>query len=215
MSDPRKDARSGQVLPIVALMLTVIVCMCAMAVDLSGSYRLEASQKQRLELAKESVMSDLVALKGDDRGYAATVDDVRAALAADGFEGTYRVIVAELPKEITGEQDRLQVVRVELEQSHRSVLAQVMGVGTTTVSSALTFSINPYSSTVVHRPAATGDRESLTLTEQALGAQGATGTAKVTSLARSQLPDDVFEEANDALPHLSGCGGTDKKYERQ
>ena len=213
MTGPREGRMSGQVLPIVALTITLVICMCAMAVDLSGAYRVEASQKQRLEFAKEAVMADLVAIKGDEAGFSATKSDVASALAADGFEGDAKVWLVELPESLTGALDRVRVVRVELTQEHESVLAEVMGSESTIVSSAITFSINPYSSTAVHRPGPFGADEAREAVELEFGG-GTYVTKSSRTPSRAELPDDVIDEANDALSHLSGCGGTSERYTR-
>lgn len=219
MSDPRARM-GGQVLPLVGVMLTVMLCMCALAVDLGGAWRVEAAQKQRLELAKEAVMADLVVVKTSTSATNRASWDAANALALDGYAGQVTVWAAELPESVTGALDRLVVVRVELSQTYESTLAGLMGKGEIPVSSAITFSINPYSSTVVERAYSYGPAEhcsklSMELVKDASGSRRTTYRShSEADVARSALPGEMFEEANAALTRLSGCGGTTERWEK-
>lgn len=203
----------GQVLPVVGIMLVALVCAVALAVDLSGGYRMEAAQTQELELAKDSVMADLVALKFSDDDPAATpwVDVVGDALMSDGYRGAFRVWWLELPETLTGPLDRLVVMRVELVQSHSDSFSQVMGISETPVSSSLTFWANPYSTQEVWRPAGSGGETRLVY-EGSVSDSGWTSTHRACS--KADLPDDVVDAANEGLSGLSGGGPSSGTYSR-
>ena len=212
-SHERARGTCGQVLPVVGIMLVALVCAVALAVDLSGAYRMEAAQRQELELAKDSVMGDLVALKFSDADPASApwVADVGDALFADGFRGDFRVWWVELPESLTGPLDRLVVMRVELSQTYEDGLSQAMGVSDTPVSSTITFWANPYSSQEVWRPSGSGE-ESRLVYDGTVGDGGWTATHR--SCARSALPEDVIDSANEGLSQLSGGGPSSGTYAR-
>ena len=212
MRDPRQALR-GQVIPIVTIGLVAVAVAVALAVDLSGAYRMEAAQRQELELAKDSVMGDLVALKFSDADPPATdwVSDVGDALHSDGYRGSFRVWWVEMPESLTGPLDRLVVMRVELMQTYEDAVSGVMGITETPVSSSICFWANPYSSQQVWRPSDAADEARLVYDGSVTDA-GWTTTHRACS--RAELPGEVVDEANEGLSHLSGGGPSSGTYVR-
>lgn len=195
----------GQVLPLVAILITLVCCFCALAVDLSGAYRAEAALAQHLEVAKDSVMADLTALKFADADPAAGpwVDDVARALSADGYHGTLRVWWVEAPRSATGDCDRLVVLRVEVGDTCESALAQLVGHPETTVSRSLTFWANPYSTSTIWRPGSSSAGSRLVYEGEV-----ADGTWSLSHRAASEaeVPADVGEAEAEGLSSLLGGG---------
>lgn len=193
----RPRALRGQSLLMFALALTAIVALVGLAVDASGAYRARARLTATCELAKDSSLNSLNVVKFSDDPAAASLELVAAALAADGFQGEFELIYFELPADDTGSADRVAGVRVELGQSYRTLVAAVAGVDEIEVRAALSWSVNPYSSSIVWRPddatsrryrGAVGDDGSLTIES----------TEELSRSALQTLPRDLVEAIREA-----------------
>lgn len=194
----RARGAKGQVLPLLAVTLMALVAVLALAVDMSGAWRLRDRQTQTLELAKESSMSSLNLVKFADDPALETARLVGDALAKDGYEGTAKVWYFELPESATGTANRLASVTVEISEPYRSALAWVVGSSTMTVADQLTWTTSPYSTTKVWRPARVTNRlYTLEIEDGALR-----GTTPRT-ITRSELP----QPAKDALASAEGLLG--------
>lgn len=191
----RARGTRAQVLPILGVAAIALVAVIALAVDMSGAWRLRDRQTQTLELAKESSMSSLNLVKFSDDPAATTVSLVGQALAQDGYEGDAKLWYFELPESVTGTGNRLAVVTVEVSQQYRSALAWVAGTPTMTVADQLTWTTNPYSTTKVWRPARVVNR--LYTLEIA---DGATRRVTPRTITQSELP----RPSKDALASAEG-----------
>lgn len=167
---------SGAVVPLVACCMVLLCAVMALAVDVSGAYRLRARNEQTLELAKDAVMANLNSLKFSEDPAAAAEEVVAEALSQDGFSGKATFYYYELPESETGATDRVAGMCLTLESSQPSRFARVLGQDTQTVSSELAWSTNPYSDTDVWRPARVTNRRY----EVELPGEGAPSAATLT-----------------------------------
>lgn len=142
----------GQALVLVALAIPVILGMTALAVDLSGAWRAHARLVSGCELTKDSTLNSLNVVKFSDDPAASLLDLATDALSSDGFVGTFELTYYELPQSASGPSERWAGARLELRQTYRTLIAGVVGKDTLPVAAALSWSINPYSSSVVWRP---------------------------------------------------------------
>ncbi len=190
---------AGQALVMLALSLTALCGVAALAVDASGAWRAHARLVSSAELAKDSSLTSVNALKFSDDPAATAHDLVTDALAADGFCGSYEVTYYELPVSETGMADRFGGVRVELHQPYETLIAGVIGVTELDVACDLSWSVNPYSSSVVWRPSeeAFGRRYRGTIDQD--GSVAVSDSVDLGPSDRDALPDDLEQAIGDAV----------------
>lgn len=194
----------GQALVLFALALTCLCGMAALAVDASGAWRAHSRLVSACELAKDSHLNSLNAVKFSDDPAQASLDIVLDELESDGFQGTWELTYYELPESETGSADRFAGVRVELGQDYRTILAGVLGHQTIQVADALSWSVNPYSSSTVWRPSGVECRR-YSGTCSASGGASVTASEDIPESAYGSLPQDLrdaISSARDQADHF-------------
>lgn len=199
----RATGAAAQVLPMLAVTLVGLVAVIALAVDLSGAWRVRQRQTQTLELAKESVMTSLNAVKFSDVPAGEVLQLTLDAFARDGYDASEGLTsdvtlwYYEEPESATGAGNRLAVVTVQMHQSYDSILAWVVGKRSIDIADQLTWTINPYSTTKVWRPGATRSyRYDFTVSSHSLD------ISAPSVLTRGGLPETSRKALDDALRGL-------------
>lgn len=168
MTYPRSGALKGQVLVFCALALTVLLALAALAVDAAGAWWMGQAQDQALEASKERAMQLQNAIKFGQEADGATESSVRTALdivsgsiesdldALPGAEATISVV--ELPESEAGSADRYIGIEVSIDDTYETTFARAIGIREIPVHRSLIYIVHPYSSQVVWRESADGDR---------------------------------------------------------
>lgn len=157
MTRSSRGCLRGHVMLSFVIASTAIMLAAALAVDMVCALSTQATQRQRLEIAKDACMASLNAIKFSDDPAAATESVIEEALARDGATGDLTVTYVELPESQTGAGRRVAGVYASLSEEHQTIFGGFAGMPSVTVSSEIAWSTSPYSSQEVWRPTSTGD----------------------------------------------------------
>lgn len=188
----RLGGARGQVLPALCVTIFAVIAAVALAVDISGALRARAAETQTLELAKEDLMASANFIKFSDRPAYDSADLVGEALQEDGYRGTATVIYYELPAsdipDGRSRTDRYAVTYVSVGADYQTAFGWVFGRSRIRIGNDIAWTMNPYSTTTVWRPAdAMSMRYTVTVTDHGYTvADGVevTGTAGLPQKAR-------------------------------
>lgn len=209
---------AGQMLVTFALALAILIALGGLAVDAAGLWWTSEGQADGLSVVRETAMSSENEIKFGRSSATGTLSSVETA--AEVVEravernvsmpegGTVDVWVYEMPRDETGDSDRVIGIRLEASGNHALTFAKIMGLSSVPVRSSSAFLIQPYSSREVWRPDYGGDREEFRSVHFTLrAAPGVTGGTAWTSgprshPARSSLPADLVRLMEDATPGI-------------
>ena len=207
---PRRRARRGlvgQSLVLMAIAAVTLFGASALAVDVSGAWRMGAASEQTLELAKDGSMGSLNATKFSDDPGQVTADMVVDQLREDGYVGDYEIWWYELGPNQTGSSDRLAGVEVVTSQEYDTSIAGVIGISEMEVDRNKVWTLNPYSSTQVWRPSRAESAYGQVWRGH-MGEGGVTSDETSGSASYPDLSDELRKALEKGLNDLHG-GGTD------
>ena len=197
----------GQSLVLMAIAAVTLFGASALAVDVSGAWRMGAASEQTLELAKDGSMGSLNATKFADNPGQVTAAMVVDQLREDGYVGDYEIWWYELGPNQTGSSDRLAGVEVVTSQEYDTSIAGVIGISEMEVDRNKVWTLNPYSSTQVWRPSRAESAYGQVWRGH-MGEGGVTSDETSGSASYPDLSDDLRKALEKGLNDLHG-GGTD------
>lgn len=202
----RRGGLAGQVLPLVAIMISALVAMGSLAIDLSGAFGAATRQRQVAESAKNAVLADQLTLGFSDAAQPQDPwkDDVVRALSAEGYTGDYEIWVYEYGESRTGAADRVVGMTVRLSETYRTDLGAILGKPTFPVASSTSWWSNPSSEGKVWRPSGAASDTGRLYAGTMEGGTVKTSSSKAVDYA--SLPNGTKAALAEAMSNRAGAG---------
>lgn len=153
----RGHGASAQLTSFFVVMLIPLSLLIALAVDLGGALAYRTWQGSLLESTRQSCFGEANAVKYAENPGDEARSEVLEMLEKNGYTGKATVYYVEAPEELCGAADRYAGVYVVLEGTWPSTFARFAGVDALKVRSDAVWTLHPYSSSKVWRPAETGN----------------------------------------------------------
>ena len=184
------------------VVLIPLSLLIALAVDLGGALAYRTWQGSLLESTRQSCFSEANAVKYADNPGEEARSEVLEMLKANGYTGKATVYYVEAPESLCGAADRYAGGYVVLEGTWPSTFARFAGIDELKVRSDAVWTLHPYSSTAVWRPADTGNGWS----EYTIDKDGNVAT-KTGVCSLDDAPESLSKALRDILPAPAGDTG--------
>ena len=149
----RASGLSGQVAAVFIVALACLLIAVGLGVDASTAYSAKAGQEAVLEAVRQSSLGMANAVKYSENPGREARDEVVELLSDNGYSGTAEIWYAELPESESGATDRYAGVCVMLANDTPTTFLQLAGRDKLTAKSTAIWTIHPYSTGTVYRPA--------------------------------------------------------------
>ena len=188
----RASGLSGQVAAVFIVALACLLIAVGLGVDASTAYSAKTGQEAVLEAVRQSSLGMANAVKYSENPGREARDEVVELLSDNGYSGTAEIWYAELPESESGATDT------------PTTFLQLAGRDKLTAKSTAIWTIHPYSTGTVYRPANAGIG-SLEATFE-----GGTVTGRKETASRLEdAPDDLVKAIRDESKAKAGSGHVD------
>lgn len=200
----RASGLSGQVAAVFIVALACLLVAVGLGVDASTAYSAKTGQEAVLEAVRQSSLGMANAVKYSENPGREARDEVVELLSDNGYSGAAEIWYAELPESESGASDRYAGVYVMLANDTPTTFLQLAGRDKLTAKSTAIWTIHPYSTGTVYRPANAGIG-SLEATFEGGTVTGRKETASRLEDAR----DDLVKAIRDESKAKAGSGHVD------
>ena len=198
----RGSGTHAQLTTFFVVMLIPLSLLIALAVDLGGALAYRTWQGSLLESTRQSCFGEANAVKYADNPGEEARSEVLEMLKANGYTGKATVYYVEAPESLCGAADRYAGVYVVLEGTWPSTFARFAGIDELTVRSDAVWTLHPYSSTTVWRPADTGNGWCEYTIDKDGNVSANTGVCSL-----DDAPETLSKAVRDMLPASTGGAG--------
>lgn len=153
----RARGLSGQVAVIFVVAISCLLIAVGLGVDVSTAYSAKTGQEAVLESVRQSSLGMSNAVKYSENPGREAREEVVELLSGNGYTGTAEIWYAELPESESGSNDRYAGVYVRLSNDTETTFLKLAGRDKLTARSTAVWTIHPYSTGNVYRPADVGN----------------------------------------------------------
>lgn len=197
----RGSGLAGQVAAVFIVALSCLLIAVGIGVDASTAYSAKTGQEAVLEAVRQSSLGMANAVKYSENPGREAREEVVELLSGNGYSGAAEIWYAELPESESGPSDRYAGVYVRLTNDTETTFLKLAGRDKLTARSSAIWTIHPYSTGSVYRPADAGIG-SLEATFE-----GGTVTGrKETATRLEDAPDDLVKAIRDESKVKGGSG---------
>lgn len=197
----RGSGLAGQVAAVFIVALSCLLIAVGIGVDASTAYSAKTGQEAVLEAVRQSSLGMANAVKYSENPGREAREEVVELLSGNGYSGTAEIWYAELPESESGSSDRYAGVYVRLTNDTETTFLKLAGRDKLTARSTAIWTIHPYSTGSVYRPANAGIG-SLEATFD-----GGTVTGRKETASRFEdAPDDLVKAIRDESKAKDGSG---------
>ena len=143
----------GQVAVIFVVAISCLLIAVGLGVDVSTAYSAKTGQEAVLEAVRQSSLGMSNAVKYSENPGREAREEVVELLSGNGYTGTAEIWYAELPESESGSNDRYAGVYVRLSNDTETTFLKLAGRDKLTARSTAVWTIHPYSTGNVYRPA--------------------------------------------------------------
>ena len=147
----------GQVAVIFVVAISCLLIAVGLGVDVSTAYSAKTGQEAVLEAVRQSSLGMSNAVKYSENPGREAREEVVELLSGNGYTGTAEIWYAELPESESGANDRYAGVYVRLSNDTETTFLKLAGRDKLTARSTAVWTIHPYSTGNVYRPADVGN----------------------------------------------------------
>lgn len=147
----------GQVAVIFVVAISCLLIAVGLGVDVSTAYSAKTGQEAVLEAVRQSSLGMSNAVKYSENPGREAREEVVELLSDNGYTGTAEIRYAELPESESGSNDRYAGVYVRLSNDTETTFLKLAGRDKLTARSTAVWTIHPYSTGNVYRPADVGN----------------------------------------------------------
>lgn len=197
----RGSGLAGQVAAVFIVVLSCLLIAVGIGVDASTAYSAKTGQEAVLEAVRQSSLGMANAVKYSENPGREAREEVVELLSGNGYSGTAEIWYAELPESESGASDRYAGVYVRLTNDTETTFLKLAGRDKLTARSSAIWTIHPYSTGSVYRPADAGIG-SLEATFE-----GGTVTGRKETASRLEdAPEDLVKAIRDESKVKGGSG---------
>lgn len=197
----RGSGLAGQVAAVFIVALSCLLIAVGIGVDASTAYSAKTGQEAVLEAVRQSSLGMANAVKYSENPGREAREEVVELLSGNGYSGTAEIWYAELSESESGSSDRYAGVYVRLTNDTETTFLKLAGRDKLTARSSAIWTIHPYSTGSVYRPADAGIG-SLEATFEG----GAVTGRKETATRLEDAPEDLVKTIRDESRVKGGSG---------
>ena len=189
----RASGLPGQVAVIFIVAIGCLLIAVGLGVDASTAYSAKTGQEAVLEAVRQSSLGMSNAVKYSENPGHEAREEVVELLSDNGYTGAAEIWYAELPESDSGANDRYAGVYVKLSNDTPTTFLKLAGRDKLTARSTAIWTIHPYSTGNVYRPADVGNG-SLEATFE----DGTVTGRKETAARHADAPAALLDAVRDA-----------------